>query len=1181
MAGPSTKLLKSGCFAANYWTTGQVQQSESNDLWQPMNTITDTSFHMLKLVDYIKFLRESEGIRENTERWVRDILGDIWVPWFYELHKLDKRAVFAWPHAAEDGVEKFRLADQFWIWNTLKALEDFGVSIHQKTTTNLVYKPQEYWTGEEKWLYYLYGPNALGLDRKQAYQKFDQVTMRLSPDDVQRGVLQRFTTDNVISRKRMLALTRSLRETRFLFHARDTALFYGQDRGFFLPRSSFEELWNNTIEAQPYHSENQDHGWDNALRYALGIVVGCRHLTLNKRRPEELVRRCIEVLIRSSGHNGFFPGQLDEATQEPTLFFEKEERDFYYHAGFEINYILLNHARTINEQSKGFDMALSQRLKSATTRSSIGRGNEPNPNLPSKSQSIDVSPVTTTQPRNQKTVNEQLLHQFNTMFRQLESDRLIDGQRNSVMKKSMPFNTLVDATSVIAIEEEWLYPHPCFLSTTGVDIAEQINQRISLPTSSHLYREDKLKLAISEPSGDDASIIIGQELDTYRRTKREFSTPEGPRSSETTAFVVDKPKQKHRNKREKEGSELRHAVFPLNNIRLFSKLTSPRTAELAKKRFIWLPHANAETALLCWAASPAQERAAVSLFFDRHSKYEKHIWDDTTMVLNTWQTELHLSFFVMIEMSAPRYVGLPPLTGDPFSGGPMGLQIRRASMSFHFDGDFCDRYWTCHYIEHVPSKFHQAEWRFPFDSSGKNADKQLWQRKVLELFLLDEILREIANSALKILAEVRRKLGLEESTLSFSMLDSETDSSSRDSWHKFEQVLHAVEEDLTSTLSTLQRWTSRERDRGQEQPRWTHNDERKYRSAINKYEGSTEQQIRNLETHRDTIRKLKDNLATSRQKIRDDRELRRNENIRYFTYVTVIFLPLGFAASFYSMNGPPENELLISLIKFAAGALAVTIGLLASAKTLFLAVDILVVPLRRMRSKAGLAIEKFSRSTMEQSLLMKKCEKSGRCDEQQNEAPPSPSRVVASGQQPIGRDVVDRGSRPQYRFWLEYIFIEIPARRLLIALFELKGGSLSPQATANIVVGIVLMPVFALSWLMKIIFLNIHDVLQLLGSWVQLSCCSKVFGCTNFRIAAHIGRLFPKLSADAKPKKKIDNAAAFLRRFEQMTNPPQATRPWKIIQERVKRRSENPTISLKPEQGTGSQDVACVEMDEK
>lgn len=148
------------------------------------------------------------------------------------------------------------------------------------------------------------------------------------------------------------------------------------------------------------------------------------------------------------------------------------------------------------------------------------------------------------------------------MLRQLESDRFIDGQQNSVMKKSMPFDTLVDGTSVIAIEEEWLYPHPCFLSTTGVDITEQINQSISLPTLSEVYRENKLKPAISEPSCDDAGNVIGQELDTYRRTKRDFSTPEGPRSSETTVFVADKPKQKHltREQRRSRGSDMQ---FPL------------------------------------------------------------------------------------------------------------------------------------------------------------------------------------------------------------------------------------------------------------------------------------------------------------------------------------------------------------------------------------------------------------------------------------------------------------------------------------------------------------------------------------------------------------------------------------------------------------------------------------------
>lgn len=218
---------------------------------------------------------------------------------------------------------------------------------------------------------------------------------------------------------------------------------------------------------------------------------------------------------------------------------------------------------------------------------------------------------------------------------------------------------------------------------------------------------------------------------------------------------------------------------------------------------------------------------------------------------------------------------------------------------------------------------------------------------------------------------------------------------------------------------------------------------------------------------------------------------------------------------------------------------------------------------------------------MEQSLLMKKCERPEGCDEQEKGAPPSPSRAVTSGQQHIGQEDANYGSLSPYCFWLAYIFIEIPARRVLVALFELRGGRLSPQALGKVVAGIVLLPLFALSWLVKIVFLNIQDFSQLLGSCVQLFHCTEVFDCTNFRNIGHIGRLFPKSSADAKSKNRDDDAAAFLRRFEHMTNPPEATRPLKIIQERIKRMLTTSGISSKPEGGTKSQDVACVKVDEE
>ncbi|KAG6357291.1 hypothetical protein INS49_015169 [Diaporthe citri] len=947
----------------------RILREETEHLWENstgISSLCSLGLTFLEpvemLVEYMDFCKESDDNGREAEMQIRRIFKDVWVPWFHELDRLDKRASFSWPHGTDEGVETYRLADHFWIWKTLKVLDDLGVFDHQ-LATKFREAEQLIWKGEEhNWMLQLYTTNAHGLLFERFYEQFGKTVKRLNPGDVQRGVLQLFTTENDVSRKRMLAVARSPRETRFFFHARDTALFYGQDCSFFLPGSNFQEFWTNTIKAQIYHNESEDTGWSNAIRYALGIMAGCRHLTLNKRTPEDLVRNSVEVLLCSTSHNGFFPGQLHEATKKSRLFSNGEEWVLYYHAGFEINYILLTHARAIDRCHEKSTTAPSRPLNDASPISSRDKEDGPSPAPPS--ESIHVPIWATMNPKVEKLENGHLVYQDNPIVGQLNPDRHSDGQQTLTMKKFIPFNSLIDATSIITIEDEWLYPYPHFLSQARSDVTGLINRLLALPYPSKNGQANKLISATtSQPSTDVLGTVIRQGLESYHDTKRTFSIS-GPKSFDPLTFIVDMQKQKHLGKGEREhlGKSANNA-FNLNNVTLLSKLTSPRTAEQAKKRFIWLPHANAETALLCWAATPERERAAVSLFFDRHSTYEKHIWDDTTMVLNIWQTELHLSFYELVDASTPHWIGLPPLADDAFPGGS-GQQIRRASMGFRFDGDFFDRYWTCYYIEHVPSKRHQSSWRFPFDSSGTDLEKQWWQRKVLELFLLGDILQEITKSAVKFQFHVRRELGLGGSSLSFSILDSEAYSSSEDNWHKFEQILHTVEEDLMSILNTLQKWTTREQDRGQEQPRWTRNDERKYRSAINKYRGSTEQHIRDLVIQKDMIGKLKDYLATSRQKIRDDRELRRNENIRYFTYVTVIFLPLGFAASFYSMNGTPENELLTSLIKFAAGALAVTVGLLASAKTLFLAVDVLVVPLRRIRSKAGLAIEKFSRSTM-------------------------------------------------------------------------------------------------------------------------------------------------------------------------------------------------------------------------
>lgn len=1064
--GKRKRLLKSGCFAANYWVTGHIERSRIGHFsWQPTDSVTDTAFHVLKLIDYMELCKESGAKGQEAEELVRRILRDVWVPWFRELDNLDKRASFAWP--ADKGYNTFRLADHFWIWRTLKALHDSGVS-NPQSSTDSKNEPGGWDSLEKGWILRFYDSDPQNLDdKKRAYEKFAKVAKRLHPDDVQRGILERFTTDNDVVQQSMLAVTRSPRETRFLFHARDTALFYGQDCGFFLPGSHFQELWNRTIEAQIHHKESHETGWDKALRYALGIKVGCGQLTLNNRSSEGLMRKCVKVLISSTGHNGFFPGQLDVATKEPDLFYDQRKRNSYYHAGFEIHYILLTQARAIDAHFKTTETDPSCGPKPVSTMSS--RKKEMEISHERLFQNVESPTKTTDHPKFQGLVHQRLPCESCSMFRQPAPDLHTDSQPSRAMRKTIPVNSLIDAASINEIGEEWLYPYPYFFSDARIDVVKQVNRYIALLRSRIGPGPNSTVVSTLAPY-DPGHLpgIIRKQLDSYRfcSPRRDFVM----RSSMNTrgwcgsmVFVVDTPKQKRLEKRGKRNLENMNFPGMLHNDDLAVRIGAPRTVEHAKKRFIWLPHANEETALVCWTTSPEQEKAAVSRFFDRHSRYEKHVWDAATRLLNTWHTELHLSFYVLVEASMYRHTGLPPLTRHLFPGDSK-KEIRRASMGFRFDGDFFDRYWTCHYIEHVPSKGRQFRWGFPFTFSSKDATKQWGQRKILELYLLDCILREIEKGAVAVLTAARDELGVRNKALSFSILESEAYACSEDNWHRFEEILHAVEDDLTSSLDTLQKWSCRERDRGQEQPRWTRNDERKYRDAIAQYGGSTERHMRDLVIHRDTIRKLKDNLATKRQKIHDDRELRRNENIRYFTYVTVIFLPLDFAASFYSMNGMPEHDLLVSLIKFAVGAFAVTVALLASAKTLFLAAKVLVLPLRRMRHKIELAIQIYSRYTMSGSFLMY-IEKY------------RPSKRLA-------KNDLKHGSLSPYYFWPAYIFLEIPARRVLTASSELKSGGVSPQAAAHVLLGILFLPVLSFSLVIRIVFLNIRDVADFLGRWV-------------------------------------------------------------------------------------------------
>lgn len=110
-------------------------------------------------------------------------------------------------------------------------------------------------------------------------------------------------------------------------------------------------------------------------------------------------------------------------------------------------------------------------------------------------------------------------------------------------------------------------------------------------------------------------------------------------------------------------------------------------------------------------------------------------------------------------------------------------------------------------------------------------------------------------------------------------------------------------------------------DRQDRQPRWTKKDDRNCFVPIYRLNVLTQRQTNKIDQLRKEVQNLRDSVTTQLESIRADIEFRGTQNIDLFTYVTFVFLPLGFAAGLLSMNGLPDHALLMNLATLSLGAL--------------------------------------------------------------------------------------------------------------------------------------------------------------------------------------------------------------------------------------------------------------------
>lgn len=857
----------------HYWATGRPIKVKTH---LPLESPADSALQILKIFDPSKDPNLYENWRKRLSGSMEENIRKRIRAWAEDLEHGDKRKKYAFPRLIIDSQEKFRLSDHVQISSAFRLIQGLG------------------------------GNPPLGTERLLIDEPDGFVSKNFNANEVQRSILKRFTTEDSVSGRRMLATTRTASETRFLFHSKDTVLLYAMDDGIFTKYEDEkdddddwdkqESVWVRTMDCQAEHDEAQRPNRKKPLWFALMAIVGIKGRTINLLEPENATQVATKALLDSSSRNGLFPGCLDEDNQ-PTIFKSERCRDKYWHTTFEIPYFFWRYGEDHFEE------------------------------------------------RNRK-----------------PKLQITEPYRMTEIASFIKRDKFVDRRYLLGIADDWLQKGPKALNF--------------MP-----------EFQFSGPGSDDSPPNINFDRDLNAADEFIVQIPPGPQrilsssDERVKGVVVDVP----RGHSERKGEGISKNL--MTNQELDITLGRIRTVDEAKKRLIWLPQGDRKTEKLCKRAAPKDDQVDIAIFFERHRLYDNYFSDKTSPSRNEWTTELHISFYLLTELSMFDEIGtrdgIPQFSpvdlnilsrrkGDKWSNLSLtkgtSKGIARASMSFRFVGDFFDRYWTCHFLEYLPystdSHYRQGStlkdrlleigWTEEGVSQNDRRKKYPWQqRRVLELLLLHEMLAEIIRQTDMILSWIRETIfrqsdfyqitrsvdppnPLAEALALNSLLSKENGEHYRfivDPWRKLARILRAVEENLSENLKRIEDFNGRKKEDEQLSPRWTQNDERTFRPTLDKLRSQTQRQVQDLYRLQTRISEFRDTLTNGLTTIREDEDFRGSENINLFTYVTVVFLPLGFATGIFSMSGAPERATLINMIELASIAMAVTAFALANAQT--------------------------------------------------------------------------------------------------------------------------------------------------------------------------------------------------------------------------------------------------------
>lgn len=642
---------------------------------------------------------------------------------------------------------------------------------------------------------------------------------------------------------------------------------------------SHEELLRELMNVQTKHDDSlcEEFYWRNPLRYGLALLMSREDFQLESvYSPDRMEEHARKLLLSSSSENGLFPGQLNDDKQA-ILFEEEVDRDFYFHMGFEIPYILLQ----------------CQRPK---------KGQQLDP-----TEDVSFTPENPLAPEQSPHRGPRLQNEQNYSSRNITQPMIAPAK----LKRQIPYGVFVDVNKIVDVAEEWLFKDPDFLGFTPPRNPKELN-RIAKQASYMLGLE-------CSTAWDDRKIKEGEHfaiiLDVRKSRKRKLTAHE----KYTVAIVP------------------RHFPDTIQTRSFMDRLMAKRRLDESKKRLINLNCPKWTMATACYIATPDCDRSNLASFFQRHGNIKSSFFhDDVVIGFNTWTTELHCRFFRAIEkdgdewneLQKQRFAGRSNVLEDEKCSRKLatklcqtlghGCYIVDDVFSFMMVGDWCDRYWTCHVLETSTAKsaLFRPKWR--------QNNPHFPQRKVLELILFNKVLENIHRSAIDILKRVERDPRSSSSDIGEELYSNVSfKDKKQELLDETFQVLRILKDSITGIKDLIEDWKRLESSQGRERPRWTRSDEQKYRKIIQTHDNE-------LAKHGREINLLLSRIDFLIALVNNEKSLSQSRDVTRFTYATVFFLPVGLAVSLFSMSGAPDHTEILEVAVTAIVALSVTVFILWS-----------------------------------------------------------------------------------------------------------------------------------------------------------------------------------------------------------------------------------------------------------